>query len=110
MSQNMSVKGSILFFLFLLMLLWTLHCINCIGFSWLASGVGWGYKVGAVASVRRCQKLSQCLTEPMPAGLRMDPLLAKSESVRNENNASVTTQLRRNKVLLHKCNCGQRRE
>lgn len=82
---------------------------SCIGFSWPASGVGGG-RVGSVASVRIYQKLSQCLTEPMPAGSRMGPLLAKSESVRNDSNDSVTKFLRRNKVLLHRCNCSQRRE
>ena len=51
-----------------------------IGFVW--QGFGSGGATG-VASVRSCRKLPPCLTEPMPAGSKMDPLLDKAEPIIN---------------------------
>ena len=56
-------------------------------------------EVTGVASVRSCWKLPLCLTEPIPAGSEMDPLLDKAEAISNSGNASVVTFLRRKKKL-----------
>ena len=50
-----------------------------------------------VAPVRRCQKLPPCPTEPMPAGSKTDPRLAKAESISNGGSASGRTYLSREK-------------
>jgi len=52
-----------------------------------------------VASVRSCKKLSPCLVEPMPAGSRMDPPLAKAKSSSDGGCTSVTTYSRKGKNL-----------
>ena len=56
--------------------------------------------VTGVASVRSCWKLPLCLTEPTPAGSKMDPPLAKAEPISDSGSASVITYLRRKKKLL----------
>lgn len=48
-----------------------------------------------VVSRKRGQKLFPCLSEPMPDSSKLDPLLAKAEPIRDDNNASVITYLRR---------------
>lgn len=48
-----------------------------------------------MVSVRTCQKLPLCLIKPMPADSRMILLLAKAEPIRNDNNVSVITYVRR---------------
>jgi len=50
-----------------------------------------------VASVRRHQELPPCQTEPMPAGSKTDPLLAKAEPTSCGGSASVIMYLRRGK-------------
>ena len=51
-----------------------------------------------MASVRSCQKLPPCPIEPMPAGSKMDLLLAKAEPVSDGgDNTSGVTYLRRGK-------------
>ena len=50
-----------------------------------------------VASVRSCWKLPLCLIEPMPAGSKTDPLLAKAEPINDSGSASVITYLRKGK-------------
>jgi len=44
-----------------------------------------------VASVRNCEKLLPCLIRPVPAGSRMDPLLAKGKPISNGASASGIT-------------------
>jgi len=51
-----------------------------------------------VASVRSCWKLPLCLMELMPGGSKMDPLLAKAETISNSGSASMITYLRRKKI------------
>jgi len=48
-----------------------------------------------VASVRSCEQLPPCLTEPVPAGSKMDPPLAKAEPISDIGSASGITYLRR---------------
>lgn len=48
-----------------------------------------------MASVRRFWRLPPCTTEPMSAGSKMDPVLASSESISDDGNASGITELRR---------------
>ena len=48
-----------------------------------------------VASVRSCQKLPLCLIEPMPAGSKTDPPLAKAKPI----STSVITYLKRKKTV-----------
>ena len=50
-----------------------------------------------MASARRCQKLPLCPTEPMSAGSKTDPLLAKAEPISDGGSTSVITYLRREK-------------
>jgi len=50
-----------------------------------------------MASVRSCPTLRLRLTEPMPAGSRTDPLLAKAEPISDSGSTSVITYLRRQK-------------
>jgi len=50
-----------------------------------------------VASVRRCLKFLLCLTVPMPAGSKMDPLLAKAEHISDGGSASARTYLGKGK-------------
>ena len=47
--------------------------------------------------MRRCQKLPLCLTEPMPAGSKTDPPLAKAEPISDGGSASGITDLRKEK-------------
>ena len=51
-----------------------------------------------VASVRSCQKLPLCPTEPMPASSKTDPLLAKAKPISDSGSASGITDLRREKT------------
>lgn len=48
-------------------------------------------------SVGSCQKLLPCRIEPMPAGSKMNPLLAKAKPFSDSGSASGTTDLRRGK-------------
>ena len=66
--------------------------LEYIEFAWQGFG-SWGVK--GVASVRSCWKLPPCLTEPMPAGSKMDPLLAKAEPISDGGHASRIMYLRR---------------
>jgi len=50
-----------------------------------------------VSAVRSCQKISLCPTEPMTAGCRMDPSLAKTKPFSDGGSISVITYLRRKK-------------
>ena len=68
---------------------------KCNGFVW--QGFGSGEATG-VASVRSCWKLPPCLTEPMPAGSKTDPLLAKVKPI----SASVITYLRTKTTQLER--------
>jgi len=43
-----------------------------------------------VATVRSCQKLPPCLTEPMPAGSKTDPPLAKAKPFSNGRAYGIT--------------------
>ena len=54
--------------------------------------------VTGVAPVRSCWKLPLCSREPIPAGSKTDPPLAKAEPISDSGNASVITLLRRKKV------------
>ena len=65
---------------------------TCVGFVW--QGFGSGGPTG-VASVRSCQKLTLCPTEPMPAGSKTDLLLAKAEPISHGGSASGITYLRK---------------
>jgi len=59
--------------------------IHRVGFVWQRFGNGWA---SGVASVRSCQKLPLCPMEPVPAGSKMDPLLAKAEPISDGGSAS----------------------
>lgn len=48
-----------------------------------------------VVAVRRCWKLLPCPTEPMPAGSKTDPLLAKAEPTSDSGSTSEINTLRR---------------
>lgn len=50
-----------------------------------------------MASVRRCQQLPLCLTDPKPPSSRMGPLLTKGESISDGGSAPGLTYLRRGK-------------
>jgi len=67
-----------------------------IEFVWQGFGSG---RATAVVSVRSCQKLLLCPTEPVPDGSKMDPLLAKAEPISDGGGASVISYLRRKKNL-----------
>lgn len=56
--------------------------------------------------------ISQCLTEPVPAGAKMDPPLAKAEPVGDGHRASGITDLRRvlERGKLCERNCSWREE
>ncbi|KAK4810932.1 hypothetical protein QYF61_013340 [Mycteria americana] len=60
-----------------------------------------------VTSVRRCQKLPPYRIEPVPAGSKTDPPLAKAETISDGGSTSVITYLRRGKKLL--CNSSRKR-
>jgi len=45
--------------------------------------------------VRRCEKLPPYLIKPVPAGSKMDPLLAKAKPISNSGSTSVIKYLRR---------------
>ncbi|KAK4825935.1 hypothetical protein QYF61_003447 [Mycteria americana] len=49
------------------------------------------------------------LCEPMPAGSKTDPPLAKAELISDGGSASLITYLRRGKKPLHSSNCSQRK-
>jgi len=48
-----------------------------------------------VAYFRSCQKPPPCLIKPVPAGSKMDPLLAKAKPISDEGRATVITYLRK---------------
>ncbi|KAJ7425831.1 hypothetical protein WISP_20382 [Willisornis vidua] len=79
---------------------------KCIGFVLPGSGSD---GAAGEASMRSCQKIPPCVVEPMPAGSRMDPPLAKAKAIRNHSNASGITYLRRKKSCCADESCGQRR-
>jgi len=83
------------------MLIYLSHLSACIGFAWQGFG---SEGTTEVASVRSCQKLPLCLAEPVPAGSRMDLLLATAKLISNGGSASVIIQLRREKKKLGNCN------
>lgn len=64
----------------------------CIGFMWQGFFCG-GY--AEVASVRRHQRLPPCQTESVPASSKIDPPLAKAETISDAGGTSVTTHLRK---------------
>lgn len=70
--------------------------------------VQWCRGAAAAASVRSCQRFPPCHAEPVHGGSKMDLLLAKAGTIRNDGNASVMTYLGRKKLLL-RYNCGQRK-
>jgi len=84
-----------------------MHCVfgNCqkprqntnssIGFAW--QGFGSRGAIG-VDSVRNCQKLPRCLTDPVPAGSKVDPPLANAEPISDGGSTSMITDLRRGKI------------
>ena len=66
---------------------------TCIGFAWQCFG---SRGDAEVASVRSCWKLPLCPIEPMPAGSKTDPLLAKAEPISTQSgSASGIMYLRR---------------
>jgi len=67
---------------------------TCIGSVWQSFGSD---KAAEVASVRRRQKLPLCPTEPVPAGSKMEPLLAKLELISDGGSTSVKTYVRMGK-------------
>jgi len=78
------------------------ECITvqwCYRFAWQGFGSGWAI---GVASVRSCEKLPPCLTEPVPAGSKTDPPLAKAKPISDGGSASVVTDLRRGRKI-----CGE---
>lgn len=50
-----------------------------------------------VTSVRSCQKVPSCPTEPIPAGCKTDPLLAKAETISDGGSPSGIMYSRRGK-------------
>ena len=58
-------------------------------------------EAAGVASVRRDQELPPCRTEPVLAGSKMDPLLAKAEPISDGGSTSVIAYLEGEKKLLH---------
>jgi len=50
-----------------------------------------------VASVRSCEKLALCATDPVPAGSETDPPLAKAKRISDGGSTSVIMYLRRGK-------------
>jgi len=75
----------------------------CIGFVWQCFG---SRAATGTNFVRSCQKLPPGPTEPMPAGSKMDLLLAKGEPI----STSGITYLNRGKKPLHNSNCSRRVE
>jgi len=55
-----------------------------------------------VASVRSCEKLPPCLIKPVPAGSKVDLLLAKAKPVIDGGSTSVIIYLRRGKKPMVK--------
>jgi len=51
-----------------------------------------------LASVRSCWKLPPYLMKPMPAGSKMDPLLAKANDISDSGSASVITYISSGKI------------
>ena len=52
-----------------------------------------------MASVRRCQKPPSCPIEPMPAGSKTDPPLAKAAPISDSGSAFGITDLRKGKEV-----------
>jgi len=63
-----------------------------------------------VASVRSCQKLPPCLTDPVPAGSKMDMQLAKAKAISDGGSTSGITQLRSGKKPVMKWQSRERSE
>ena len=61
-------------------------------------------------SVRSCWKLPLCLIEPMPAGSKMDLLLAKAKPISDSGSASGITYLRRGKKTCGRTAARERSE
>lgn len=59
----------------------------------MQQGSGGGWAIGVV-SLRSCQKLPPCLTEPVPAGSKQDSPLAKAKTISDGGSA---TGIRRKK-------------
>jgi len=72
---------------------------TCYGFAW--QGFDSEGAIGS-ASVRSCEKLPPCLTEPVPASFKTDPPLAKDKPISNGGSASVITFKKGKKK-----NCGE---
>jgi len=70
----------------------------CMRFVWQGFG---SRRATGLAFVRRCQKLPPCLTEPVPAGSRMDLLLAKAKTISDSGRVSEITYLWKGKKTLH---------
>ena len=50
--------------------------------------------------MRSCWNLPPCLTEPMPASSKTDPLLGKAEPISDSGSTSVITCLRKGKTAV----------
>jgi len=74
---------------------WTVVA-RCYGFAW--QGFGSGGAITAV-SVRSCEKIPPCLTEPVPASSETDPPLAKAKPISSIGSTSVITYLRRGRCV-----------
>jgi len=62
-----------------------------------------------MSSVRSCWKFPPYLIQPVPAGSKMDPPLAKAEPISDAGSASVITYLRRERKKLHNFTAAERR-
>jgi len=61
---------------------------TCIGFAWQGFGSRGAVRV---TSGRSCKKLPPCLIEPVPAGSKTDPPLAKAKPISDGGRASGIT-------------------
>jgi len=50
--------------------------------------------------VRSCEKLPPCLIQPVPAGSKTDPPLAKAKPISDSGSASVIIYLRKGRKKL----------
>jgi len=65
--------------------------LDYIGLTWQDFGSS---RAAGMMSMRRDQELPLCLTKTVPAGSKVDILLAKAEPIRNSGSTSVITYLR----------------
>ena len=72
---------------------------------WQGFGSRGGYRGGFSEKLLEAYPVSP--TEPIPAGSKMDPLLAKAEPISDSGNASVITYSRRKKSCTAHRNGGQ---